>query len=71
MVVVNAFAASQFGLLVWTGNPRKKAGVSDLARRGLRFVNRQPGSATRTFTDEALAAAGVERAGVVVVPVGR
>ena len=64
MVVVNAFVR-ELGLLVWTGNPRKIAGVSDLARRGLRFVNRQPGSATRTFTDEALAAAGVERAGVV------
>jgi putative molybdopterin biosynthesis protein len=39
--------------------------VGDLGRRGLRFVNRQPGSGTRAFTDEALAAAGVETAGVV------
>lgn len=28
-------------------------------------MNRQPGSGTRAFTDEALAAAGVEQAGVV------
>ena len=63
-VVVNAFVR-ELGLLVWTGNPRKIEGVGDLARRGLRFVNRQPGSATRAFTDEALAAAGVEQAGVV------
>ena len=55
----------ELGLLVWTGNPRKVEGVGDLGRRGLRLVNRQPGSATRAFTDEALAAAGVERAGVV------
>ncbi len=63
-VLVNLFHR-ELGLVVWTGNPRKLAAVSDLARRGLRFVNRQPGSGTRTFTDEALAAAGVEQAGVV------
>ena len=63
-VVVNAFGR-ELGLLVWTGNPRKVEGVGDLGRRGLRFVNRQPGSATRAFTDEALALARVEQAGVV------
>ena len=63
-VVVNAFSR-ELGLLVWTGNPRKVEGVGDLGRRGLRFVNRQPGSGTRAYTDEALAAAGVEQAGVV------
>ena len=63
-VVVNAFVRD-LGLLVWTGNPRKLEGVGDLGRRGLRFVNRQPGSATRAFTDEALATARVERGGVV------
>lgn len=62
--VVHLFVR-ELGLLVWTGNPRKVEGVGDLGRRGLRLVNRQPGSATRAFTDEALAAAGVERAGVV------
>ena len=63
-VVVNVFSR-ELGLVVWTGNPRKLEGVGDLTRRGLRFVNRQPGSGTRAFTDEALAAAGVEQAGVV------
>ncbi len=63
-VVVNAFVRD-LGLLVWTGNPRKIEGVGDLGRRGLRFVNRQPGSATRVFTDEALAAARVEQGDVV------
>jgi excisionase family DNA binding protein len=62
--VVNLFHR-ELGLVVWTGNPRKLQGVGDLDRRGLRFVNRQPGSGTRAFTDEALAAAGIERAGVV------
>ena len=47
----------------WSGRATraKLDGVGDLGRRGLRFVNRQPGSATRAFTDEALAAAGVEQ----------
>lgn len=63
-VLVNLFHR-ELGLVVWTGNPRKLGGVGDLGRRGLRFVNRQPGSGTRAFTDEALAAAGVEQASVV------
>ncbi len=63
-VLVNLFHR-ELGLVVWTGNPRKLQGVGDLGRRGLRFVNRQPGSGTRAFTDEALAKAGVEQAGVV------
>ncbi len=63
-VVVNAFVR-ELGLVVWTGNPRKIEAVGDLGRRGLRFVNRQLGSATRAFTDEALAAAGVEQGGVL------
>jgi putative molybdopterin biosynthesis protein len=62
-VLVNFFHRD-LGLLVWTGNPRKLAGVADLARRGLRFVNRQPGSGTRHFVDAALARVGVAPAGV-------
>jgi excisionase family DNA binding protein len=63
-VIVSVFMR-ELGLVVWTGNPRKVEGVGDLGRRGLRFVNRQPGSATRAYTDEALAAARVERGAVV------
>ena len=59
VVVVNLFHR-ELGLVVWTGNPRKLQGVEDLGRRGLRFVNRQPGSGTRAFTEEALAAARIE-----------
>ena len=57
-VVVNLFHR-ELGLVVWTGNPRKVEGIADLGRRGLRFVNRQPGSGTRAFTDEALGRAGI------------
>jgi excisionase family DNA binding protein len=62
-VLVNFFHRD-LGLVVWTGNPRKLGGVADLARHGLRFVNRQPGSGTRHFVDAALARAGVAPSGV-------
>jgi excisionase family DNA binding protein len=63
-VVVNLFRR-ELGLVVWTGNPRKLQTIADLGRHGLRFVNRQPGSGTRAFVDEALAAAGVETGAVL------
>jgi excisionase family DNA binding protein len=63
-VVVNLFHR-EVGLVVWAGNPRKLQTIADLGRRGIRFVNRQRGSGTRVFTDEALAKAGVETAAVV------
>ena len=62
-VVVNVFHRD-LGLLVWTGNPRKVAGVGDLRQRGLRLINRQPGSGTRQFVDAALVQAGVAPADV-------
>jgi molybdate transport repressor ModE-like protein len=48
------------GLLVAPGNPKQIGGVSDLARRGLRFVNRQPGSGTRLLLDLLLQHAHVD-----------
>jgi excisionase family DNA binding protein len=63
-VVVNLFHR-ELGLVVWTGNPRQLQTIADLGRRGVRFVNRQRGSGTRAFTDEALARAAVETGTVV------
>ena len=48
------------GLIVAAGNPRRLAGIADLAQPGLRFINRQPGSGTRLLTEHLLAEAGVE-----------
>ena len=62
-VLVNCFHR-ELGLLTWTGNPRKLGGIEDLGRRGLRFVNRQPGSGTRHFLDVALARAGLAPAAI-------
>ena len=53
------FLERQQGLVVARGNPRNIAGLRELTRRGVRFVNRQPGSGTRLLLDQLLAAAGV------------
>ncbi|MES2959285.1 MAG: substrate-binding domain-containing protein [Pseudomonadota bacterium] len=47
------------GLIVAAGNPRRLTGFADLARQGLRFVNRQPGSGTRLLAEHLLAEAGL------------
>ena len=52
------------GLVVPRGNPHGLASVTDLARPGLRLVNRQPGSGTRRFLDLALARAGIAAEGL-------
>lgn len=39
------------GLMLQKGNPNSIAGIADLAREGLRYVNRQKGSGTRILID--------------------
>ena len=46
----------QHGLLTAPGNPLGIAGLADVARLGLRLVNRQRGSGTRSMIDQLLAA---------------
>ncbi len=48
------------GLLVAPGNPLGLSGVLDLARPGLRYVNRQRGAGTRVLLDYELARAGID-----------
>jgi molybdate transport repressor ModE-like protein len=48
------------GLVVARGNPLHIRGMADLARPGLRFVNRQRGSGTRVLLDGMLAAARID-----------
>ena len=48
-------ATRRQGLMVAPGNPKKIRKVSDLARRGVRFVNRQIDSGTRVLLDLMLA----------------
>jgi putative molybdopterin biosynthesis protein len=57
--LVVALASWEQGLIVAKGNPKKIRRVADLARRGVRIVNREPGAGIRAMLDEALAAAGI------------
>jgi putative molybdopterin biosynthesis protein len=50
------------GLLVAPGNPLGLAGIEDLVRPGLRYVNRQRGAGTRVLLDHELAQRGIEPA---------
>jgi molybdate transport repressor ModE-like protein len=47
------------GLFVASGNPHRIRGLADVARRGLRFVNRPEGSGTRVLTDLLLQREGI------------
>ncbi len=49
----------QLGLIVPQGNPQGLAGLSDLARPEVRWVNRQAGSGTRIWLDEQVQRAGI------------
>jgi putative molybdopterin biosynthesis protein len=62
--VVVALLHREVGLVVAPGNPKRIRGVVDLARPGVRFVNRQAGSGTRLLVDARLAEAGVPAAKV-------
>ena len=53
------FATRTQGLIVAAGNPLGIRSLADLARPGLRFVNRARGTGTRVVFDELLAASGV------------
>jgi molybdate transport repressor ModE-like protein len=44
-------ATRRQGLMVAAGNPKKIYDIADLARRDVRFINRQPGSGTRFLLD--------------------
>lgn len=52
------------GLIVPVGNPAGLAGVDDLTRSGLRYVNRQRGAGTRALLDHELAKCGIDPATV-------
>ncbi len=56
---VVAFSFFEEGLMVAPGNPRHINSVEDLARKGIRFINREPGAALRTLLDDRLAQAGI------------
>ncbi len=56
---VLGFSLLEEGLMVATGNPLGVRSVADLARPGVRFVNREPGAALRVLLDDHLQRAGI------------
>jgi molybdate transport repressor ModE-like protein len=52
-------AVRRQGLMVAPGNPRKLYDVADLARPGVRFINRQSGSGTRLLLEALLEQQGI------------
>ena len=59
-VIVIQVLKRWLGLAVARGNPKDICGLSDLTGPGIRFVNRQPGSGTRSLVDYHLAKDGVD-----------
>jgi molybdate-binding protein/DNA-binding XRE family transcriptional regulator len=57
---VVTFARWEEGFVVAPGNPKGIRKAEDLARRGVRFANREPGSGSRALLDKLLEKAGVD-----------
>jgi molybdate-binding protein/DNA-binding XRE family transcriptional regulator len=58
-MVVVTFARWEEGLVVAHGNPKEVNKPEELARKGIRFVNRETGSGSRALLDKLLREAGV------------
>jgi len=61
-VALVTLAHRRLGFIVPPGNPAGLTAVSDLARPGLRFINRQRGAGTRVWLDAQLARLGINPA---------
>ena len=58
--VVVSFARWELGLATASGSRHGIRGIADLARPGIRLVNREVGAGARAFLDEALAELGID-----------
>jgi molybdate-binding protein/DNA-binding XRE family transcriptional regulator len=52
--IVVTFASWEEGLVIGAGNPKSVRKIEDLARKNVRFVNREPGSGSRGLLDKLL-----------------
>jgi putative molybdopterin biosynthesis protein len=57
---VVTFARWEEGLVIASGNPKGVGKIEDLARKNIRFVNREPGSGSRGLLDKLLEKAGMD-----------
>jgi putative molybdopterin biosynthesis protein len=58
-IALVTLAHRRLGLILPPGNPDAVISLADLRERGLRLANRQPGSGTRVWLDQALHQAGI------------
>jgi molybdate-binding protein/DNA-binding XRE family transcriptional regulator len=58
--MVVTFARWEEGLVLAPGNPKRIRKMEDLARKNIRFVNREPGSGSRALLDKLLQKAGMD-----------
>lgn len=63
-LLIVTFAHWEEGLVVAAGNPKAIRTTEDLGRRGVRLINREPGSGSRALLDHLLAQAGLTAAQV-------
>ncbi len=61
-LLIITFAHWEEGIVVSSGNPKRIRKADDLGRRGVRFVNREPGSGSRALLDRLISDAGLEPA---------
>jgi putative molybdopterin biosynthesis protein len=59
------FASRQQGLMVAKGNPKQLNALQDLTRKGVRFVNRSPGTGTRLLLDQWLTQSCIDAGSVL------
>jgi len=57
---VVTFARGEEGLVIASGNPKGMRKIEDLARKNVKFVNRELGSGSRALLDKLLKSAGME-----------
>jgi putative molybdopterin biosynthesis protein len=57
---VVTFARWEEGLVIAAGNPKGVRKIEDLARKNIKFVNREPGSGSRGLLDKLLEKAGMD-----------
>ena len=58
-VAVFSYAIWEEGLVIARGNPKRIAGIADLARKDVRFTNREPGAGCRRLLDDLLLELGI------------
>jgi putative molybdopterin biosynthesis protein len=57
---VGTLARWEEGLVIASGNPKSIRKVDDIARKNIRFVNREPGSGSRALLDKLLQKRGID-----------